>query len=74
MIQNPLNAPPAIPIRRQMASAAGMGTPCWISQPSAQADSPIIDATDRSISPLRMMKAMMRTTITFSIERANRLI
>ena len=74
VIQNPLNAPPRSPRRRQTASAAGVGTPCWISQPRAQADSPIIEATERSISPFRMTKVMMRTTITFSIERANRLI
>ena len=74
VIQNPLNAPPRIPMKRQARIAAGMGTPCWTSHPRAQADSPIIDATERSISAFRMTKVMMRATMTFSIERAKRLI
>ena len=71
--QNPLNAPPRIPMKRQARIAAGMGTPCCTSQPRAQAESPIIDATERSISAFRMTKVMMRATMTFSIERAKRL-
>ena len=47
---------------------SGTGTPCKNSQPNAQADIPIIDATDRSISALRITKVMIRAMMIFSMD------
>src|SRR5215217_4720931 len=44
-----------------------MGTPDSKSAAAIAAERPIIEATDRSISPLMMTKVMIRTTIAFSI-------
>ncbi len=42
--------------------------------PKAQAESPIIEPTDRSISALMMTKAMTRAMMIFSTESWKRLI
>ena len=49
-------------------------TPWLVSQATTTAARPIIDATERSISPLMMTKVMIRTTIAFSMPSWNRLI
>ena len=43
-------------------------TPCSHIQPNAQADSPIIDPTDRSISALTITKVITSATMIFSMD------
>ena len=74
VIQKPLNNPPAIPINKHEAKAVAIEAPASTIHPRAHAASPIIDATERSISALMMMKAMIKAMMTFSIDSAKRLI
>ena len=72
--QKPLNNPPNMPISKQIANAVGIETPASTSHPRAHAASPIIEATERSISALMMMNAMIKAMMTFSIESVKRFI
>ena len=72
--QKPLNNPPNMPISKQIANAVGIETPASASHPRAHAASPIIEATERSISALMMMNAMIKAMMTFSIESVKRFI
>jgi hypothetical protein len=54
-----------------MAITNGTDPPSW-SLASTAALSPIVDATDRSISPATMTNVMITATITFSIDSSNR--
>ena len=75
VMNQPFSAPPSTPMPSEMAMAAGAATPCSLTiQPKAQADRPIMEPTDRSISPLMMMKVITRATMIFSIDSWNRLI
>ena len=58
-------APAAIP--------AASARPCWNSHAITQADSPMTEATERSISPLMMISVIISATMIFSIDSWNRL-
>ena len=68
VIQKPLNAPPITPTSSPTSRARGMGTPWLCSQARVQAARPIMEATERSISALMMMKVMARATMIFSMD------
>ena len=74
VINSALTQPPAAPISKTSGIAQSALTPLFTSQPNAQAASPIIEPTERSISALMMTKVMASATITFSIESWKRLI
>ena len=74
VIQNPLNAPPTAPIVIEAIRAIVIGIPDSTNQPKAHAERPIIDATDKSISALIIIFAIINAIITFSIDKTKRLI
>ena len=55
VIRTPLRAPPRTPMTSTATMANPMGHPCLNNSPSMVLDSPSIDATDRSISPVMMI-------------------
>ena len=58
---------------RQRPIAVLVEVPDSTIHPRAQAANPIIEATERSISALRMMKVMIRAMMIFSTDRTKRL-
>ena len=70
VIQKPLNAPPRTPIIRHSTIDIIIGLPDSTSQPKAQAESPIIEATERSISALMIINTITRAIIIFSIDNS----
>jgi len=67
-----LKAPHRPPTATAISRPSGSGTPIWKSHAITQAASPMIEATDRSISPLMMISVMTSATMIFSIESWNR--
>ncbi len=74
VIQKPLKAPPKAPMIRHKPKASIIGVPDSTNQPNTQAERPIIEATDRSISAFRIIKTMTKATMIFSIDNSNILI
>src|SRR5487761_2105215 len=64
---SPLRSPPSAPTTRTIGIPTSIGTPAAHSQPRIAPDSPIIDSTERSISPVMMISVMGRATIATSI-------
>ena len=67
-IQKALLSPARTPAASAMRIASGIGAPCWNVQAMTQADSPMIEATERSISPPMMTSAIVSATMLFSID------
>jgi len=71
--QKPLKRPIPRPTRRARRIPISMATPASHVIAMTTALSPITEATERSISPLMMTKAMASTTMAFSIPIHHRL-
>ena len=61
--RTPLRAPPTAPTSRAAAKQAQMFQPWCHRKPTVEPDSPNIEATDRSISPVMTMKVIGRAMI-----------
>ena len=48
--------------------ASGIGAPLWNVQAMTQAESPMTEATERSISPPMITSAIVSATMLFSID------
>ena len=65
--KKPFIAPNMSPTASAATMASAMFHPDSCNRAITAADSPIIDATDKSISPLMMTKVMISATIAFSM-------
>ena len=68
----PCSRPAPAPASMATAIASQNGAPPSCIAATTAAEKPITDATERSISPLMITKAMTTAMITFSTERWNR--
>src|SRR3954452_24450289 len=70
VMSTPFRAPPSAPTTSAASMAGQMFQPCCVRYPSSVEDKPIIDATERSISPVMTMSvrgsAMMAISPMFS--------
>ena len=66
VIKNPFSAPPRTPMARHTAIAAHTDHPCIEREPSTLAESPSIEATERSISPVMTIRVIGRAMIAIS--------
>ena len=68
VIIRPLNRPPAIPTRRQSKADGQMPIPDRNAIPITAADIAILEATERSMFPEMMIKAMHTAITPFSVK------